>query len=394
MPEEPSARSSAGARHTSQPSSDVSTRTGEVRRRAFGGTVPFLIALALLAIWIAIEYLLLVFLGILLAILLRTVAEWISERTPLSVGLSLAVTILAILGLIAAGVALVAPGIAEQVDEVAETLPPFIQETQESLQEYAWGRWILEQMEGAGGGEQAMARATRAVTAMFHGIVGLVVILFVGVYLAADPDRYWEGVLRLVPVARRRRAAELIHALRFTLQWWLIGQLMAMALVAALTTTGLLIIGVPAALALGLLAGISEFVPTFGPLAAAVPALIAAAQQEGNTLWAVAGLYLGVQTLEAYVVTPLVHSRTVHLPPVVTIFAQIFLGFLLGFIGLLVAVPLTAAIMVTVKMLYVEDALGDHTLDVAGEDEAQEQFAGADLGMPAPRSRADSPTDR
>jgi predicted PurR-regulated permease PerM len=379
MPEEPSASSSAGA---SPP--DAPGRPGETRRRAFAGTVPFLIALGLLAVWVAIEYLLLVFLGILLAILLRTVAEWVSERTRLSVGLSLALFILVLVGLMALAVRLVAPGIAEQADQVAETLPPFIEETQQTLQEYTWGRWILEQVQGDGGGEQAIERATRAVTALFHGIVGLVVILFVGVYLAADPDRYWHGVLRLVPVARRRRAAEVLHALRFTLQWWLIGQLLAMALVAVLTTTGLLIIGVPAALALGLLAGLSEFVPTFGPLAAAVPALISSAQQEGNTLLAVALLYLGVQTLEAYVVTPLVQSRTVHLPPVLTIFAQIFLGFLLGFIGLLVAVPLTAAGMVLVKMLYVEDGLGDHSLDVAGEDEAKQEFARADLGMPAP----------
>jgi predicted PurR-regulated permease PerM len=183
-----------------------------------------------------------------------------------------------------------------------------------------------------------------------------------------------------------------LHALRFTLQWWLIGQAAAMTLVAVLTTGGLLIIGVPAALALGLFAGMAEFVPTFGPLAAAVPALISSAQQEESTLLAVALLYLGVQTLEAYVVTPLVQSRTVHLPPVLTIFAQIFLGFLLGFIGLLVAVPLTAAGMVLVKMLYVEDTLGDHSLEVEGEDEAKEQTAGEDLGMPAPPGGGGTPS--
>jgi predicted PurR-regulated permease PerM len=201
MPEESSSRSSA--RPTRPSGADPGERPGEVRRRAWGGTVPFLIALALLAIWIAIEYLLLVFLGVLLAILLRTVAEWVSERTRLSVGLSLALFILVLVGAMAAAIALVAPGIAEQADEVAEALPPFIQETQQSLQQYSWGRWILEQVEGAGGGNEAIQRATRAVSAIFHGVVGVVVILFVGVYLAADPDRYWQGILRLVPIARR-----------------------------------------------------------------------------------------------------------------------------------------------------------------------------------------------
>jgi predicted PurR-regulated permease PerM len=199
-------------------------------------------------------------------------------------------------------------------------------------------------------------------------IISIVVVLFVGLYLAFDPDTYRRGVLRLVPRRHRRRGAEVLGVVGYTLQWWLFGQLLAMLVVGTIMGVGLAVLGVPLALALGVLAGLFEFIPTFGPILAFIPALLLAFQQGTDTALWVLGLYALLQTFEAYMLTPIIQQRAVHLPPVLTIAAQVFLGTTLGAIGLLVAVPLVAVILVLVKMLYVEDKLGDD-LDVDGEEE-------------------------
>ncbi|MBA3885767.1 MAG: AI-2E family transporter [Acidobacteria bacterium] len=203
--------------------------------------------------------------------------------------------------------------------------------------------------------DQAAGAAWRVV----DGLIALVLVIFAGLYLAAHPQPYIRGVLRMFPLARRHRIGEVMYACGYTLRWWLFGQLLAMAVVGVLMGVGLAIIGVPLAFALGVLAGLFEFIPTLGPMLGLLPALLLALTQGSNTAFWVLGLYSVVQTFEAYLLTPLVQQRVVHLPPVVTIITQVFFAWTVGPIGLLIAVPLVAVIMVIVQMLYVEDFLGD-----------------------------------
>jgi predicted PurR-regulated permease PerM len=136
------------------------------------------------------------------------------------------------------------------------------------------------------------------------------------------------------------------------LRLWLVGQLFAMALVGILAGLGLWLLGIPSALALGLIAGLLEFVPVVGPIAAAVPAVLLAMLVGWEESLMVAGLYFAIQQVEGYVITPLVQQRAVDLPPALTLFSLIALGTVFGVPGVLLAAPMTVAIYVALKTLY------------------------------------------
>ena len=148
------------------------------------------------------------------------------------------------------------------------------------------------------------------------------------------------------------------------LRRWLVGQSLLAACVALLTGAGLMLLGAPFAIALGLLAGLMEFVPYIGPFVAAVPAILVGFAEGPQLALKIALLFLVIQMLESYVLAPLIQHKAVYLPPAAILFAQVLMGAIVGALGVAVATPLAAAVMVAVSMLYVEDALGDKNAKV------------------------------
>lgn len=191
------------------------------------------------------------------------------------------------------------------------------------------------------------------------GLLGnAVLVVFIGLFAAASPQTYRRGVLSLLPRPRRQRVGEVLDELAAVLRWWLIGQLMAVILIALTTWAGLALIGMPGALLLGLQAGLVNFIPYLGPVIAGVPILLAAmAQGTTMVLWAL-GVHVVIQTLEGYLLAPLIQKRAVDLAPVLTLAAVMLGGALFGALGIALATPLIAVIKVAVQRLYVEDRLG------------------------------------
>jgi len=329
-----------------------------------------LIAGGALLIWLALDLLLLVFAGVLLAIFLRTLSAWLAGATRLPMGVALAVVVLAILGSAVLAGVLYAPRLAEQGDQLTETLPRAVSDLTSRIREYSWGEWMLDRFAARASDTDVAGRAQTALSRLMDGAVSVIVILFTGLYLAAEPRPYVRGLLHLVPPRHRRRAAETLYATGHVLRWWLFGQALAMALVGLAMGFGLGFIGVQFAFALGVLAGLFEFIPLIGPVIALGPALLIALANDFQQAMYVLVLYTIVQTGESYLLTPLVQRKAVELPPVVTITTQVGLAWAAGPIGLLVAVPLTAVAMVAMQMLYVGDRLGD---EVAPEFERQAQ---------------------
>lgn len=312
-----------------------------------------------LLVYLALDLLLLLFAGILLAIFLRSLACWVSQRTRLPVSWALLVTVLALLGAAVAAGLMYAPRVAEQSELLTQKLPAAAKDVTDWLRQYTWGEWVLDQVAAGASEANVSGTATTALSRVTHGMVAIIVVLFTGLYLAAEPTPYIRGVLRLLPEAARWRAAETLYAVGHVLRWWLLGQAVAMTLVGLTMGIGLALIGVQLALLLGLLAGLFEFIPLLGPLLALGPALVLALAEGTRQAGYVLLLYTAVQTAEGYVLTPLVQRKAVELPPVVTITAQVALSWAGGAVGLLVAVPLVAVVMVTTQMLYVKDRLDD-----------------------------------
>lgn len=326
------------------------------------GVVTFVVLLALLVV-LAIDVLFLLFLGILLAVLLNGLATALSKRTRLSYGLSLGIVGLGIVILIVLFGLLLGQTIVQQIEQFSEQIPQSVEELQSLLEQSTWGRTLLDQIPGDAdlsrflttGGTNILSRATGIVSSTLGALANLFIVLFVGIYLAIEPDIYVESGLRLLPTGRRPRAREVLSALRDILQRWLFARFLSMTVVGILTMIGLLLVGIPFALILGLVAGILSFIPNIGPLLAIVPAVLVAPQQALVVIL----LYTGVQAIESYLITPYVERRTIELPPAVTLVMQLFLSIVVGFLGLLLAAPLVAVIIILVRMLYVEDVLGE-----------------------------------
>jgi predicted PurR-regulated permease PerM len=312
-----------------------------------------------LFLWLTGKWLLLLFAGVLLAVLLRTAADSTSRMTGIPSGWSLILVLALLVGVASLATVLVLPSLAEQVDELSRELPVAARQLTDWMRQFTWGERLLRSFEDEAVPGQVVEPATALASTALSAIIGMVIALFAGLYLAAEPGVYLRGFLHLVPLKHRSRAAEVLQAVTSTLRWWLLGQLLSMVIVGLVMGIGLAIIGVRLAFVLGVLAGLLEFIPIFGPPLAIVPALLLALVESTQQAASVLVLYAVIQTFEGYILTPLVQRRAVHLPPVLTIAAQVILVALVGPLGLLVAVPLAAALLVTVQKLYVQDVLGD-----------------------------------
>lgn len=321
--------------------------------------VAFLLFLA----WVLSNMLLLAFAALLIAVLLRHCANFIARHTPLGprMGLGVVALIAVLLGWLF--VTTLGPRIASEFDTLARTVPDTIESVAEDLQDRTWGRYLINSMAPSENGEGFNIFGTIGGTLSSALSVGtsVLVLIAVAIFLALDPGIYRQGVLHLVPFHRRARVREVLDTLGDTLWKWLQGQLIDMLAVALLTGLGLWLVGVPLAVTLGLIAGLTNFIPYVGPFLSGIPAtLIAFSHEPQSALWA-AGVFLVVQQVEGNILMPVIQKHVAALPPVLCILAIVAFGVLFGFIGILVATPLMLALMVTVRMLYVEDMLGDYS---------------------------------
>ncbi|MDB4890013.1 MAG: hypothetical protein JWL61_1868 [Gemmatimonadetes bacterium] len=191
-------------------------------------------------------------------------------------------------------------------------------------------------------------------TSTIAAVGGLLLIIFLSIYFAADPDLYRRGVLALFPARHRERGSQIMDRIATVLRKWLVTQLIAMAVIGTVTTIVLLILDVKAAFAIGLLAGLFEFIPTVGPILSAVPGVAMAFLDSPEKALYVGIAYWGIQFLENHILIPLLMKGGMDLPPALTVLAQALLALVFGFLGLMVAVPMLAVVMVIVQMLYVE----------------------------------------
>jgi predicted PurR-regulated permease PerM len=321
-----------------------------------------------LFLWYAADLLMLLFAGVLVSILLRGFTRFLRQKTGLGRGLSLVIVSLALVVFIVVAVWLVTGRIGTQVAELRQQIPVAVENVMGYVGQYEWARNAIDSLPNlndwlAARSGSIISRLTGLASSTLGVVVNVVIVVIIGLYLAAQPHLYLSGINHLLPFQYRKRAGEALDAIDVALWHWLGGRFGLMILNGALTALGLWLLRVPLALTLGLIAGLLNFVPNFGPWIAVVPAVLIAFLQSPQQALYVALLYLILQSVDAYLLTPLVDRKSVELPPVLTITAQVLLGLAFGFIGLMLASPLTAAGMILVKMLYVEDVIGDRVSD-------------------------------
>ncbi len=343
-------------------------------RREPDGDRPFirrvLIVIALVAVafllWQLRTVVIMLFGAVVVATVFRALADVIKKWARLPDGVAVALSIILILGSLAGIVFVFGGQISDQVASLSKALPDAWRSLQARVENMGFGDPLGALVDG-GKPDGGAGGIGRFVMSVGGGIADTLVVVFGGIFLAAQPNFYRIGAIKLVPQAKRALVGEAMIDSERALRLWLRGQLFAMVLVGLLTGLGLWLIGVPSALALGLLAGLLEFIPFAGPVLAAIPGvLLALVVSPELALWTVA-LYIGVQQIEGNLLQPLVQQYAVDLPPVVLLFSLLAFGMLFGVIGIIFAAPLTVVSYVLVKRLYVQEALGTKT-PIPGED--------------------------
>lgn len=321
-----------------------------------------LLAFALVVVVFAFDLALLLFGAVLIAVVLSGLTARLARFTRLPRTLCLVLVVVFIVGGLAAAVVLALPELLAELGQLRERIPEAVGKLQEFVNRLGWLETAYDALPK---GELSLnrpgiaGRVSSALSSTVGAFVNIAIVLLVAVYLAADPCPYVNGAVRLFPLKHRERARAVFDALGEVLFHWLQGQLVSMTVVGLLITGGLWALGVPLAATLGFISGVFEFVPNIGPILSGIPAALLAITVSPTHVVYVIALYTAVQTLESYFLTPMVMRRAISLPPALTIIAQLVGTLTAGWLGLLLATPLVAAIVVVVRKVYLESILGE-----------------------------------
>ena len=324
-----------------------------------------LAVLLIAALFYVFDVILLLFAAVLLAIFLRGLADLLNQYTKISEGASVLLVSFILIAIVAGAILLLAPSVTEQAKNLRVELPKSAKTAADYISHFNWGKAIIDQLPST---DEVLDKIDipamlSRVGGFFSSTMGAIgnffLVALLAIYLASEPKFYVSGLIKLFPVPVRPRVGEVLAAMGHTLSWWLIGKVISMVFIGLVTWIGLSLLGVPLALTLGLLAGLLSFVPNFGPIISAIPAILLAFIESPIKAVYVLILFIGVQIIESNLVTPYIERRTVELPPALTVVAQVALGILIGGLGLILATPMLALVMVLVQKVYVEDVLGD-----------------------------------
>lgn len=346
---------------SSQPTSDMKEAAG---RRSLG--VPLIVlgvAAALVFTWYYAPSLLLLFAGILFAALLDACTRGLARIIPLSRGWRFGLVVLVFAGLTALAIGWAVVRLPDQAAVLLQIINAQLDVLERNLAAFGidlfgpGGRQDLSHFIADPG--RLFGHVQYAVSGAYVVGMNAIVIVCLGLFFAAHPAGYREGVLRVVPLSARDRVRDVLDEMGRMLRSWLLSQLARSLVVALILWLVLQVLGVPGAPLLGLQAGAANFVPYLGPLIAALPIALAAMPLGLSTVAWVMAIYFVIQTIEGFVIAPLIQKEAVNVPPAWTLFAIVILGAMFGIMGVALAAPLVAVGRLALLRFYVEDWLGD-----------------------------------
>jgi predicted PurR-regulated permease PerM len=359
---------------------DVADRTAAIRRVLLtpGIAAVVLTGLALVIAWQALHLLVLLFIAILIAVYLAAFTDVIETRTGWRHGPAFAAAVAVSLLVLWGIEALLVPPVIEQTRQLAENFPRYV---------VAWQDWLARMvlrfpaLEPFVGGDRqgdvvdaVLSQAESMAAGIFprvfdllHGMINVVSVFVMAMYFARAPKLYTDFVVGLVPPSHRATAADVIAESGHALRQWVFAQLFNMTVLGILTAIGLWILDVPYWLAFGLFAGLAAIVPFFGTLTSTILPALFVLDRGAVPVLLVTLLGVVVHVVEGNVVAPMVFERGVKLPPVLTIMSVLVMGTVVGPIGLVVAVPLLAVVLVVTRKILKERIYHDAPEPVVAE---------------------------
>lgn len=302
------------------------------------------------------DVLVLVFGSIVVACAIAAGARPLQRRWGLSRRMAVLATLAAVAAAVALFGALVGDAVAQQVAELSERLPQALKHARTALEKGPLGRQLVNVLANLPD-ELGASRLASMMNLTLGAVGGVLLMMVLGFYLAADTGTYRDGLVRLVGPRHRSALHEALDAAAHALTRWLLGQAVSMVFLGATTTIGLLVLGAPLPLALGLITGLLAFVPLIGAIVAGVLSTLAAFTAGPSIALYVALMFVALQQVEEYLLVPLVQRWAVSLPPPLGLLAAVVFGVLLGPLGVVFATPLMVVSVALTQQLYIERVL-------------------------------------
>jgi predicted PurR-regulated permease PerM len=322
------------------------------------------VALVPVLVWLLFNVILIAVGAILIAALLTLVAEPFTRWLKCPRAIALVISGVIIISIVGAAGYLFGTRAAAQLQQVLQLANQTIDNIRASLQGSDFGKLILSNVLGSNFSLTGFVTGVFSVSLSF--LTALVIAVFGGIYLAAQASLYRDGLIQLLPHPLRANGAETLEDISNALRLWMLGQMIGMVLIGLLSTLATWLIGLPLPFALGLIAGLFEFIPYVGPILGAIPAVLVAATKGLDTvLWTIAA-YTLIQQVEGHLIAPLISREMVYIPPLVLILGIVAITTLFGLQAVIFAAPIAVILFVAVKKLYVRDSLGDQTF-IPGE---------------------------
>ncbi|OAE97721.1 AI-2E family transporter [Bradyrhizobium centrolobii] len=350
--------------------------SGDTGRRSLLATgLTLLVAgVALFLVWQTVSSLLIVFAGVLFAALLDAAARALAPVLPVSRLWRLTLVLLLLSALSGFGLVWGAGKLPEQTRLLLNVMDTQVDILQEHLLSYGvdllgpeWGRDFAQWLFADQG--RFLSHAHFLLGGASSLLTGVLVTVFLGILFAFDPTSYRESLVVLVKPSYRARTRAVMDEMGNIMRLWFVGQLIRIILMTLCVWPALYLIGLPGPFVLGIQAGLSNFIPYLGPIVAAIPiALVAMPLGASLLIWAVV-VYTIIQSIEGYVIGPLIQRQAVETPPAWTLVAIVLLGALFGVMGIALAMPLVAIGRVAIIRFYVEDYLGDDLKPAANNRE-------------------------
>lgn len=321
-------------------------------------------------LWTVGHAVLLIFAAFLVAVGLDAVARLVSKSTGLSRHPAVIAVVTAMALLIGTAMTMGTMNVASQAPRLETQVAQSIDQLQARLQHYQIAAQLFGQsMNSKGGsdgsgssqslGEQLTGELSSAASVTITSLTDLFVVLIIGIYLALQPNLYYDGLLRLFPPARQNRADMIAHEASDAVRRWLTGRAISMSLVGLGSLAGLWAIGIPFPMSLALLAGLLTFIPYLGALVSAIPALLIAGLHGVWPMLYVGALYLVLHIVEGYLLAPLIQRRAASIAPAFLLSVQVLGGASAGVLGIALATPIALVIAVVIQLSYVQDVIGE-----------------------------------
>lgn len=329
----------------------ASTSTAEFSKRA---AIVIALAFTPFLIWLLFDGILIIVGAILFALLLDVVAQpFRFLRLPRGVALVLAgILIASVLGV--AGYVF-GRGTLSEMQDVMLRAGQAEKAAVQALQQSELGRTLIAHTHGDNLPLTHFFGQLFRVSVSF--ILGVLVSIFSGIFLVAQPSLYRQALTMLFPPEQHRKVNDTLDAIAKALRLWILGLLFETLIVGVLAGLAVWSIGLPSPLALGVISGAAEFVPYVGPILAILPSVLVAATVNVKAMAWTFGAYILIHQFEGNLIMPIIQRQLIHIPPAIMLFSIVMFGLLFGPAGTIFAAPITVVLFVMVTRLYVQDTL-------------------------------------